>query len=85
MARMATCPYCKTARKSSLDLPFFESRGEGTAYAGMCRECGLLEVAHVYEAKRVYPKPLPDTLGHVYAPRGAWDTDTFYCGCRGWD
>jgi len=20
-----------------------------------------------------------------FEPRGAWDFDSFYCGCRGWD
>lgn len=22
---------------------------------------------------------------HDFEPHGAWDTDIFYCGCRGWD
>lgn len=85
MARLATCPYCKATRPSSRDLPFFESRESGTSLSKLCAKCGLYEIAHRYWAVRRYPEPLPQTRDHEYAPHGEWDTDSFYCGCRGWD
>jgi hypothetical protein len=82
---MAVCFYCKVERTSSDDLPFFESRLEGTKAASLCATCGYYEVAHGYNEKRSNPVPPPATVGHSYSPGGAWPTDLFYCGCRGWD
>ena len=72
--REARC-YCGTARPSSFDLAFFESRGPGSAAASrICGHCGYYEVAHT---KR--------DLGHAFEPHGPFPSDTYYCGCRGWD
>lgn len=85
MNREAICMYCKAIRHSDPSLPFFESREDGTRASTVCAHCGFYEIAHQYEESRVHKEPLPQTLGHDYRPRGAWQFDSFYCGCRGWD
>ena len=87
--RMARCPSCKTEVSSSPDLAFFEYRGEGSLTAKeSCRHCGYHEVAHDPEhmRERVLRTTVVERgLCPGFEPRGPWDVDLFYCGCRGWD
>ena len=79
--REARCG-CGKIVPSSKGLAFFEYRGEGSqAATNMCRHCRYAEQAHAL-------KPNVKHLQHccdAFEPHGAWEYDTFYCGCRGWD
>ena len=79
--RKAQCG-CGKISESSLDLPFFTFRGEGSSDAiESCKHCRYHEVAH---AK---PKP-PHLVKNVcdeFTPHGAFEFDGFYCGHTGWD
>ena len=79
--RTASCAMnCGATRPSSLALAFFEFRGQGSDPAvKRCRHCSYVDVVHD-PAYSHYKKQ-----DHDFTPHGAWDTDTFYCGCRGWD
>lgn len=83
--RVAKCTYCGRTNPSDAQLkgysslPFFEFRGEGSKAAAICK-CGYAEVAHGCERDQQRRFTCGD-----YTPRGAWDSDLFYCGCRGWD
>jgi hypothetical protein len=83
--RTAVCEYCRAERPSSEPfLAFFEYRGEGTPSASQCGNCGYAKVAHEGDGKR-RANVLQDGRCPEYVPRGDVGTDTFYCGCRGWD
>jgi hypothetical protein len=92
-ARVARCT-CGRERPSDPSLPFFEYRGEGSASAHHC-VCGYAECAHDPDYMEVACVHGPDGKRRPtvveqgrcdgFTPRGAWDHDTFYCGCRGWD
>lgn len=87
--REATCPYCRKTVPSGPSLPFFEYRGPGSRFATNCRNCGYTETAHDPEvmATRVIRKTVIEQgLCTGYEPRTeGLPTDSFYCGCRGWD
>ena len=80
--RTARCTYCHTCQPSTTALPFFEFRGEGSRAAELCRTCRMTPTAH---------EPINPHTGragvtdHPYTPYGAWECDSYYCGCRGWD
>lgn len=72
---------CGVTVPSSLSLPFFEFRGEGSRVAlESCGTCGYNLVAHTDEVRSRNPKVCKD-----FVPRGAMDQDTHYCGHAGWD
>jgi hypothetical protein len=76
--RIATCAYGGADTPSSLALPFFEYRGEGSyAAEKLCRNCGYTKTAHHNKAIIM--------VCSQFEPHGPWSTDTYYCGCRGWD
>lgn len=76
--REAKC-FCGRIVPSSEKLPFFESRDEGTRMAtDTCKNCRYAEVAHRGETRN-------KKVCENFEPMGAWQYDTFYCGCRGWD
>ena len=87
--REAVCG-CGTRRPSSLDLAFFEYCGPGSRDAvGMC-VCGYADVAHDPNVMRTRVPSNRQTVIELekcsgFRPRGARETDMFYCGCRGWD
>jgi hypothetical protein len=57
-------------------LAFFEFRGEGSKKAKiMCKHCGYYDTAH----------SRPDMECKTFEPKGAFEFDSFYCGCRGWE
>jgi hypothetical protein len=70
--RLAEC-MCGNKEPSSTNLAFFEFRGVGSRSAVETCECGYYEVAH------------PNRYCEQFKPRGPYEFDTFYCGCRGWD
>lgn len=73
---------------SSPDLAFFEFRGEGSrAATESCIHCGFALGAHQEDAPRNRDgKRMVDRYGCPgFVPRGPWECDTYYCGCRGWD
>lgn len=82
--RTAKCTSCGKERPSSTELAFFTFRGEGSREATESCKCGFFEVAHQYDATRVYPEPVDCPHGGFVA-KGPQETDTFYCGCRGFD
>lgn len=86
--RMATCPDCRREEPSSPNLAFFTYRGPGSEFARRCAHpivrngetyfCGLRgEVAH---------QPGRTGFGHDFVEGNLpANTDSFYCGCKGWD
>ncbi len=81
--RIAKCG-CGNTRPSSEGekLASFEFTGEGSKRAlDICRNCAYAEVAHTPEvmARNKNLKCMR------FEPHGAYEFDSFYCGCRGWD
>jgi len=75
--RTARCS-CGAERSSDYALAFFEYRGENSRAATVsCLHCGYYEEAHD-------GRPHTHICEH-FEPHGAYDTDIFYCGCRGWN
>jgi hypothetical protein len=84
--RKAKCYSCNSIRDSSLELPFFTYRGEGSPDAkNHCKNCGYYEQAH--NTNRYYKgtTEVNPLLCSKFEPHGVYEYDTFYCGCRGWD
>lgn len=81
VGRTARCGYhsrCGTEVPSHQKLAFFEYRGEGSKDAvEKCRHCRYFEVAHKVGHH--------DRICDSFEPNGAFEFDSFYCGCRGWD
>ncbi len=86
--RQARC-VCHALVPSDPKLAFFEFRGDGSRLATIsCKHCGLYGVAHdaVYCAKYNRSRSIVEEgrCPGVEA-RGAFEFDSFYCGCSGWD
>lgn len=63
---------------SSITLPYFEYRGDGSIWAlAYCLNCNMGKSLH-YDASRSGFT----TCGN-FIERGPADDDSFYCGCRG--
>lgn len=83
-SRLAKC-LCGDTRPSSRELAFFEDQSAGSRMATIsCKICNYHDVAH--------DQPIPENArarrpfhGHEFVPRGEFEFDRFYCGCRGWD
>lgn len=76
--RDARCGYgCGAERPSSPDLPFFEYHGPGSREATVICECGHNITAHTREGSMCKCTS--------FKRRGPRETDSYYCGCRGWD
>lgn len=87
--RLARCA-CKRTVPSTLDgsLAFFEFRGEGSrAATDTCGICGYAERAHDPERTLNHLHQSVVQLGKCtgFVARGAFEYDSYYCGCRGWD
>jgi hypothetical protein len=85
--RTARCGCGKERPSSDRDhLAFFEYRGEGSSSAANC-ECGYSPVAHDPETPHLRERGTVIDQGKCsgYRPRGDIGTDSYYCGCRGWD
>jgi hypothetical protein len=84
--RTASCS-CGKLVASSLDLAFFEFRGEGSRAATEICTCGYSIAAHQESAPKSYDgRTAVEQRGCTgFTARGPWETDLFYCGCRGWD
>lgn len=81
--RTAKCAYCSTTQPSSVALPFFEFRGPGSAQCDVCR---YQEMAHTEAVRRnTWIAPALRDNDHQFTNEKGSDTDTYYCGCRGWD
>lgn len=79
--RFAECS-CGRREPSSVSLAFFEFRGEGSLKSReICRNCAYLLIAHTSEVM-ARNKALKC---RNFVPHGPYETDRFYCGCRGWD
>lgn len=79
--RQARCG-CGEVRPSDPDLAFFEFRGEGSwAAQNVCKTCRYAKKAHETENWARSNGKVCDS----FQPHGAYEFDTFYCGCRGWD
>lgn len=90
--REATCPHCERRAPSNPELPFFEARGPGSEWARKhCRQCRCFEVAHQPrgdDAPEFLRGKIPTVIGEPHAFEAmteGWPTDSFYCGCRGWE
>lgn len=80
-------------RLSSLSLPFFEYRGEGSDWQRHCDAqveklggrvvgCGFFDTVH----QEVNPHTgRPGITDHEFVQRPPAERDSYYCGCRGWD
>ena len=76
--RKAVCTDCRRTTKSSLDLPFFEYRGSGSAYANTtCKNCHKPKAWHMSDRYKTCDNFEPTEEGAEY--------DIYYCGCRGWN
>lgn len=74
MKRMASCTSCgHTVPSDRHMLAFFEDRSETSRMALHQCVCGYMDTA---------PGKHED---HAFQPHGAWETDAYYCGCKGWD
>jgi hypothetical protein len=96
--RIAKCGYSNPGRywrgtveehakgvPSRIDLPFFEYKGEGSKAAmEHCKICGFFEVAHVGPKMGEWMKDR-QPKDHPFEPHGAYEFDSYYCGCWGWD
>lgn len=73
-ARMASCRYCgHTVPSDKHMLAFWEDRSALSERAiRQCKHCG-------------YYDTVPKHTDHKFESHGAWDTDAYYCGCKGWD
>lgn len=81
VARVAKCG-CGRAEPSSKHLAFFQDRGPDSKDAQhTCKQCHYYDVAHTPEVM-ARNKNLKCT---DFEPHGAFEFDSFYCGCRGWD
>jgi hypothetical protein len=80
--RTATCVYCKTSVPSDPNLAFFEDRSTETARTPCAAPgCYFVEAVH----REINPHTnRPGITDHEFIPR-QYDTDAYYCGCRGWD
>lgn len=92
--RVAECVFCK--RQAPSAEPFklfgFEYRGPGSKWATEHCVCGYFEGPHDAEYMRtVSTKPQRTVIedgrckAGKFTPRGPMATDSYYCGCRGWD
>jgi hypothetical protein len=85
VGRYAKCA-CGATRASTSRLAFFEFRGEGSREAiNSCKNCGYYEIAHTQESSRTQRNVVERGQCPGFEMRGAWEYDSFYCGCRGWD
>jgi len=83
--REARCG-CGRTEPSSTSLPFFEFRGEGSRLAlDRCKHCGYSLVAHTQKQTRTQKNVVERGECPGFEPTGAWEFDSFYDGCRGWD
>lgn len=79
--RASTCGSCKTVSTAE-GLAFREDRGPGSRWATDICTCGYAAIAH----EPVHPTTgRPGITDHPFTARGPADTDSHYCGCRGWD
>ena len=76
--RFAQCSYgCDHSVPSHAGLPFFEYTGDGSRRAIIeCKNCPYYEEAHGKGHKQVCKN---------FEPHGAFEFDSYYCGCYGWD
>jgi len=84
-ARTTRCS-CGETRPSAdrASLAFFESAAPGTQ-DHVCRVCRFYEVAHRFDPSRVRPE-VSARCQHPFEPMTEGrPTDSFYCGCRGFD
>lgn len=72
--RQMRCDFCSKSGPSKAFSCNFTDRSPGSAWATRCR-CSRTAEQHAADPG----------LDHPYEPQGPRDTDTFYCGCFGWD
>lgn len=84
--RTAICCSEKSIRPSDPDkLAFFEYRGPGSKAADLACKCGYAEMAHTPDKTHVMKHCAKKNGVSGFVPRGPWEHDRYYCGCRGWD
>lgn len=84
--RQARC-YCGKTVQSVADgtLAFFEFKGEGSREA--MERCGH-DKCFFFKGVHGEINSFTGRAGitdHEFVPHGAFEFDSFYCGCRGWD
>lgn len=83
--RCARC-VCGKTTPSDPSLIFFEYRGTGSRVGTeTCRHCGYYEVAHKPGGNSAVKGYRNEHICHGFESRGAFEFDSFYCGCGGWD
>lgn len=79
--RKAKCFCGKILPSNPQRMAFFQWRGEGSPAAKEnCKHCRYSIIAH--------QKPRDQVVSSVcrhFEQHGAYEFDTFYCGCKGWD
>ncbi len=90
--RMARCSYfshCKSERPSAerANLAFFSCKDADSRDAReVCVSCRYHLEAHEAGPSRVEPRSVIQRgMCKGFVAHGAYDFDTFYCGCMGWD
>lgn len=83
--RVAACMCGKKQLSAEYQrLAFFQYRGEGSPDAlNTCKHCKFHRIAH--ENKIAGKAQMAKQICDNFEPHGAWDFDSYYCGCRGWD
>jgi len=81
--RQAKCHDCGKTVPSAFTLAFFEYRGEGSERATKMCKCGYSLAAHS-PFNRINAILKEDKCSGFEA-HGAYEFDSYYCGCRGWD
>lgn len=82
--RVASCSYCSRTLPSNSNMPFFEDRSGGSKIAiQTCKHCRCYPQAHVRREDGQYPSVIGRP--HAFEAHGEYQTDRFYCGCRGWE
>lgn len=88
--RMASC-YCGRTRPSSERKSLFGFQDRSATSKGAtenCKHCGCYDFTHpdICEFNPGTGRPNGGRQGdHKFEPKGEMPTDSYYCGCRGWD
>lgn len=94
MTRLARCGCGATVPSDTDSIAFFEDRSAGSrAATNSCKHCGYSECAHdpahmetlVHLNGKRRPTQVEAGRCPGFEPKGEWEFDSYYCGCRGWD
>ena len=83
--RMAKCPDCGRTVPSKWSLAFFQYRGASSERALLMCKCGYYKKAHEDDPTNLNRNVIKEGKCKGFEPHGAYEFDSYYCGCRGWD